>query len=672
MADRAISELTPVTGVNAEDSFVLQQNNRAMRLTGQILLNWLAQALDGHGGINSIAKTSTAALVDTYTITFADESTTTFTVTNGKSITSIAKTGTSGLVDTYTITFNDGTTTTFTVTNGKGITSVAKTGTSELVDTYTITFNNGTTTTFTVTNGKGISQISKIGTSGLEDTYRIQYNDNTYYDFVVTNGEKGDQGDNTYTYIKYSADSPSQDSDMHDTPDNWMGIYCGVSSTAPTSYQSYRWFEIKGAKGDTGDSVTVSGTAVDYAVGDDGTNIPSSGWQSTIPTVPQGKYLWSRTVVSYTDGTQTTSITTYSASRNGVDGSGSVNSVNNISPDANHNVTLPMDNMPTVNSGNFVKSSGVALVNSRHENSVAYPYDPEMTYDIGAYCIHENVLYQCIYPIEMGEAWDATHWASAVISEDLIEHREEINKIKSDIGIVEETDIATHAIASDQYVIWKGELYKASTAIAVGTTLSLSNLTQITDGAVNDVFDFVSHVDTDTVITNLSDIPSNSKGRIKLAASVSPLGTEGTYQFLNLGIPGSGNLFVWGVGQNKSWMNRKISGSSWQGWYSVEDTILPQKMIPDATSSASRTYTLAASARYFLVALSGNSANVYTCIVVTSSTSVVTVVPIYKGTGVTFGTSTAGKLSVTFASASSCPLFVFTTNRTVLDAFEQL
>ena len=36
----------------------------------------------------------------------------------GNGIASITKTGTSGLVDTYTITYDDGSTTTFTVTNG--------------------------------------------------------------------------------------------------------------------------------------------------------------------------------------------------------------------------------------------------------------------------------------------------------------------------------------------------------------------------------------------------------------------------------------------------------------------------------------------------------------------------------------------------------------------------
>ena len=71
----------------------------------------------------------------------------------GQSIKGITKTGTDGLVDTYTITLTDGTTSTFTVTNGKEISSIDKTETSGLVDTYTIEFNDGTTSTFTVTNG---------------------------------------------------------------------------------------------------------------------------------------------------------------------------------------------------------------------------------------------------------------------------------------------------------------------------------------------------------------------------------------------------------------------------------------------------------------------------------------------------------------------------------------
>lgn len=71
----------------------------------------------------------------------------------GSNIATITKTGTSGLVDTYTVTLTDGSTTTFQVTNGSSIESIEKTGTVGLVDIYTITLTNGETSTFEVTNG---------------------------------------------------------------------------------------------------------------------------------------------------------------------------------------------------------------------------------------------------------------------------------------------------------------------------------------------------------------------------------------------------------------------------------------------------------------------------------------------------------------------------------------
>ena len=73
--------------------------------------------------------------------------------TDGTNIESIEKTSTDVLVDTYTVTLTDGTKTTFEVTNGNSVVSIEKTGTVDLIDTYTVTMLDGTTTTFTVTNG---------------------------------------------------------------------------------------------------------------------------------------------------------------------------------------------------------------------------------------------------------------------------------------------------------------------------------------------------------------------------------------------------------------------------------------------------------------------------------------------------------------------------------------
>lgn len=65
-----------------------------------------------------------------------------------------------------TLTYADGTTETFSISDYKGISSITKTGTAALVDTYTITYTDGSTSSFTVTNGQD-------GTDGRDGA--IQY-----------------------------------------------------------------------------------------------------------------------------------------------------------------------------------------------------------------------------------------------------------------------------------------------------------------------------------------------------------------------------------------------------------------------------------------------------------------------------------------------------------------
>ena len=69
--------------------------------------------------------------------------------------------------------------------------------------------------------------------------------------------------------------------------------------------------------GNDGTSVKVTSTTVEYAGSDSGTTPPSSGWQPSVPSLAQGKYLWTRTTVSYSDNNSTTS---YSVGRIGMDG----------------------------------------------------------------------------------------------------------------------------------------------------------------------------------------------------------------------------------------------------------------------------------------------------------------------------------------------------------------
>ena len=202
MADKTVNELPRASTVTTADLFVLEQAGQAKSLTGQVLINDLAAALDGHGGISDITLNADYTL----TITLADETQVTTTSirgatgakgdkgTDGRAITSVTKTNTSGLVDTYKIQFSDNTSTNFTVTNGSSIKSIAKTATSGLTDTYTVTLTDNTKSTFTVTNGNGIASIAlQSGThaAGTTDTYKITFDNGQYTTFSVYNGQNG-------------------------------------------------------------------------------------------------------------------------------------------------------------------------------------------------------------------------------------------------------------------------------------------------------------------------------------------------------------------------------------------------------------------------------------------------------------------------------------------------
>ncbi len=73
----------------------------------------------------------------------------------------------------------------------------------------------------------------------------------------------------------------------------------------------------KGQTGQNGTSVTVSSTSVTYQAGTSGTTPPTGTWSPTVPNVANGQYLWTKTVVKYSDGKHTES---YSVSYKGTNG----------------------------------------------------------------------------------------------------------------------------------------------------------------------------------------------------------------------------------------------------------------------------------------------------------------------------------------------------------------
>lgn len=76
----------------------------------------------------------------------------------------------------------------------------------------------------------------------------------------------------------------------------------------------------KGTNGTNGTSVTVSSTSVTYQAGTSGTTPPTGTWSPTVPNVANGQYLWTKTVVNYSDGKSTESFSVSYKGTNGIDG----------------------------------------------------------------------------------------------------------------------------------------------------------------------------------------------------------------------------------------------------------------------------------------------------------------------------------------------------------------
>lgn len=71
---------------------------------------------------------------------------------------------------------------------------------------------------------------------------------------------------------------------------------------------------------DGSDGRGIRNTDTTYVLSDQGVNPPQSGWSESIPEIVEGKYLWSRTITTYTDNTQDTIYTVTYIGRDGNDG----------------------------------------------------------------------------------------------------------------------------------------------------------------------------------------------------------------------------------------------------------------------------------------------------------------------------------------------------------------
>lgn len=185
---------------------------------------------------------------------------------------------------------------------------------------------------------------SSMWASGVT-TIRVNISADSFTDSViitkVKDGEKGDKGSDgiagkdgvglSSTVITYAASTSGTTAPSSGwttqvptvAPNNFLWtktVWNYTDSTSETGY-SVAKMGADGAKGDDGiagkDGVGIKSTVIDYVVSTQGTTAPTSGWSTTIPTTPEGQFLWTRTRWTYTDNTSETG---YSVAKQGAKG----------------------------------------------------------------------------------------------------------------------------------------------------------------------------------------------------------------------------------------------------------------------------------------------------------------------------------------------------------------
>lgn len=95
----------------------------------------------------------------------------------------------------------------------------------------------------------------------------------------------------------------------------YVGFYTGELAEAPTDPTMYKWNKIKGE-----DGVGLKSTEIFYVGSTNGQTPPESGWQTTVPNVPQGQYMWTKVVWTYSDDSIKTAYSVGKIGANGANG----------------------------------------------------------------------------------------------------------------------------------------------------------------------------------------------------------------------------------------------------------------------------------------------------------------------------------------------------------------
>ena len=119
-------------------------------------------------------------------------------------------------------------------------------------------------------------------------------------------GVNGEDGKTSYLHIKYSNDGQTFTDNNGETSGEWIGQYTDFDKNDSNVFSDYKWSKIKGEQGEQGepgkDGKGVQSVDVLYYLSSSSTSLSGGSWSTNSPTWVDGKYIWSKTKVVYTDG----------------------------------------------------------------------------------------------------------------------------------------------------------------------------------------------------------------------------------------------------------------------------------------------------------------------------------------------------------------------------------
>ena len=168
-------------------------------------------------------------------------------------------------------------------------------------------------------DGKSV-YIASASKSGGVTTVVLEDTDGQQTTLTIADGDDGDDGQPgaggyVHTAWANSADGQTDFSTSVSTGKKYLGVYTDHTQADSQNYQDYSWSLIKGADGADGTGIT--SIQEQYYLSTSSSTQTGGSWSTSQPVWESGKYIWTRSRITWDDGTTANTTPVLAAAING-------------------------------------------------------------------------------------------------------------------------------------------------------------------------------------------------------------------------------------------------------------------------------------------------------------------------------------------------------------------